>query len=196
MQNFHCGTQIQSSLYSHTEQLEHGGSTDQSANCTSPLADNASWASKHMLTTSKHCATVLAFSMPSHLTSVIQVTFENGYLAAHVDMLRHQHQYTSQILTSSAWVSTALNCRMQAPAADPRHLKKRPAAICASPIKPDPCDSFPGFCANKPGTPASPFSDFKALSFKQPARASGACLHKGKRYKQSIAHTQHHCLPP
>lgn len=124
--------------------------------------------------------------------------FENGYLAAHVDMLRHQHKYTSQILTSSvssAWVSTAPNCRMQATAASPSQLKKRPAAICASLVKPDPYDSFPGFCANKPRISASPaYPDFKAFSPRQPACASSGCLCKGKRYKQSITPSQHHSL--
>lgn len=127
--------------------------------------------------------------------------FENGYLAAHVDMLRHQHKYTSQILANSAKsasMHTATNSRMQTPAANLRHvnLKKRPAAICATPTKPDRYDSFPGFCASRPQTTPSPtYPDFKALSTKQRACASsGACLCKTKRYKRNMAHSQTHCL--
>lgn len=131
----------------------------------------------------------------------LQVMFENGYLAAHVDMLKHQHKYTSQILADSTIpvsMSTATDCRMQAPAANicPLNLKKRPAAICATPTKPDRYVSFPGFCASRPqATPSPTYPDFKAFSTKQPACASsGACLCRTKRYKQNMAHSQPHCL--
>lgn len=42
----------------------------------------------------------------------MQVVFENGYLTAHVDMLRHQHKQTTKILSiplTPASVTTALN---------------------------------------------------------------------------------------
>ena len=114
-------------------------------------------------------------------------------------MLRHQHMYTTQMLTSSmtpALVNTAFNRCVQVPAANLRYLKKRPAAICTTPIKTDPCDYFPGFCAKRPGTSASQsYPDFKALSTQQPACSLlEGCLRKGKRYKQSTAHPQDHRL--
>lgn len=140
----------------------------------------------------------LYFSVPPLRCSLrtLQVMFENNYLAARVDMLRHQHKYTSQMLANPLTppvVSTAPNCSMQGRAASPScQSKKRPLATSSPPMTPDPCEAFHGFCAKTPVTSASPnYPDFMALCTKQPVYAS---LEVGmhKKYKQTTAHCQHH----
>lgn len=129
---------------------------------------------------------------------MLQVIFENKYLAARVDMLRHQHKYTSQMLANPLTppvVSTAPNCTMQVPAASPScQSKKRPLATSSPPMAPDPCEAFHGLRAKTPVTSASPnYQDFMALCTKQPVYAS---LEAGvrKKCKQTTAHCQHHSL--
>ena len=115
---------------------------------------------------------------------LMQVNFENNYLAARVDMLRHQHKYTSQILASPL------------PAASPRHSKKRPPTTSAPPMAPESCETFRGFSASTSVTSALPnYPDFMELCIKQPVCASlEANIHK--KCKQSKAHCQHHSLDP
>ncbi|KAL3144641.1 hypothetical protein ABBQ38_002000 [Trebouxia sp. C0009 RCD-2024] len=141
-------------------------------------------------------ATLSSLSMEDLQTSLQTVMFENNYLAARVDMLRHQHKYTSQMLANPLTppvVSTAPNCSMQGRAASPScQSKKRPLATSSPPMTPDPCEAFHGFCAKTPVTSASPnYPDFMALCTKQPVYAS---LEVGmhKKYKQTTAHCQHH----
>ena len=97
--------------------------------------------------------------------------YENGYLAAHVDMLRHQHKYTCQVLNTSVTpmsLIAATHCPMQVSATNQSPLKKRSASSCVTPIKPGLSESFPGFSAKRQAVSEKAiYPDFTALCTKR-----------------------------